>query len=55
MRSRTRRDGGGRSSYPPELKVPLEEIAHRHERSLSAEVRAALREHVARYQWEVRR
>jgi predicted transcriptional regulator len=37
---------------PAEIKAPLTALAARRERSVSAEIRVALREHVERHGWE---
>ena len=39
---------------PAEIKTPLVELAAQRERSVSAEIRVALREHVERRDWERR-
>lgn len=40
---------------PDDIKAPLTEIARARERSVSAEIRWALREYVQRHAWETRR
>ena len=37
---------------PAEIRAPLSEIAAKRERSVSAEIPLALREHVERHRWE---